>query len=139
MGMLSNKPLKKLQIIDHENETFAAVTLALREVISKAIIHDGVSRGIREAIRAIEQGSAQLCILAAACDESSYYKIVESLCQEHNVNTILVKEASDLGEWVGLGRTALNGKKKGGQTAKIGCCHCAVITDFGEQSAGLTQ
>merc|ERR1712159_172053 len=135
MGMTSEKIKNSITIDDGAQDVFN-VTHSLRQVILKASVHEGIARGIREAIRAIEQGTAQLCILAAACDDPNYGKVVEALCQEHNVNTIMVKDAAELGEWVGLGRKTVQGINK---TTKIGCCRCAVITDFGEQSEGLSH
>merc|ERR1711937_591801 len=98
------------------------LTRALQEVVNKATVYDGISRGPRESIRAITQGTAQLCILVASCDDPLYCKVVESLCQKQNVNTVLVKDA------LSLGRMFPSHERT--HVSKIQRCSCAVITDF---------
>lgn len=63
---------------------------ALRRVLKAAIVADGLTRGIREAAKALDKRKAHLCILATNCDEALYQKLVEALCQEHNIPLLKV-------------------------------------------------
>ena len=56
---------------------------ALSEALKSALIHDGLSRGLPETIKALDKRRALLCILAENCDEAVYKKLVQALCQEH--------------------------------------------------------
>ncbi|CAG9463939.1 unnamed protein product [Pedinophyceae sp. YPF-701] len=105
---------------------------ALKQVLKKAMAFDGLARGLHEAVRAIERGQAQLCLLAQDCNEADYSKLIEALCHEHNVNLITVPENKQLGEWCGLCKVDLEGNAR-----KVVGCSCAVITDYGEPTEGL--
>ena len=63
---------------------------ALRRVLKAAIVEDGLVRGVREAAKALDKRRAHLCILATNCDEAMYIKLVEALCQEHNIPLLKV-------------------------------------------------
>ena len=64
---------------------------ALRRVLKAAIVADGLTRGIREAAKALDKRKAHLCILATNCDEAMYIKLVEALCGEHNIPLLKVR------------------------------------------------
>mmetsp|Transcript_17687 Transcript_17687/g.26794 ORF Transcript_17687/g.26794 Transcript_17687/m.26794 type:complete len:113 (+) Transcript_17687:3-341(+) len=102
-------------------------------VLKKALAHDGLSRGLHEAARAIEKGEAQLCILAEDCNQPDYKKLIEALCAEHNVNLISVPENKQLGQWAGLCKIDPSGEAR-----KVVGCSCAVVTDYGEETEGLS-
>eukprot|EP00775_Hariotina_reticulata_P011266 gene11266-11416_t len=108
------------------------INTAVQLVLKKALAHDGLSRGLHEAARAIERGEAQLCILAEDCNQPDYKKLIEALCGEHNVNLISVPENKQLGEWAGLCKLDSEGTAR-----KVVGCSCAVITDYGEETEGL--
>jgi len=108
------------------------INQAVQLVLRKALAHDGLSRGLHEATRAIEKGEAQLCILAEDCNQPDYKKLIEALCAEHNVNLISVPENKQLGEWAGLCKLDSEGTAR-----KVVGCSCAVITDWGEETEGL--
>ena len=57
----------------------------LQEVLKAALIHDGLARGLRESAKALDKRQALLCVLADNCDEPMYKKLVQALCQEHQV------------------------------------------------------
>ena len=78
------------------------INTAVQMVLKKALAHDGLSRGLHEATRAIERGEAQLCILADDCNSPDYKKLIEALCAEHNVNLISVPENKQLGQMAGV-------------------------------------
>eukprot|EP00172_Hildenbrandia_rubra_P004107 Plantae.Rhodophyta-Hildenbrandia_rubra.ctg7656.p1 GENE.Plantae.Rhodophyta-Hildenbrandia_rubra.ctg7656~~Plantae.Rhodophyta-Hildenbrandia_rubra.ctg7656.p1 ORF type:complete len:156 (-),score=40.36 Plantae.Rhodophyta-Hildenbrandia_rubra.ctg7656:891-1358(-) len=104
---------------------------ALQEVLKKSLVHDGLSRGLREAAKALDRREAQLCILAEDCDDDRYTKLVEALCVEHDVNLVKVPEKKQLGEWSGLCKIDTEGV-----ATKVVGCSCVVIKEFGENSAG---
>ncbi|GIL78460.1 hypothetical protein Vretimale_17041 [Volvox reticuliferus] len=107
---------------------------AVQMVLKKALAHDGLCRGLHEASRAIEKGQAQLCILAEDCNQPDYKKLIEALCAEHNVNLISVPENKQLGQWCGLCKIDPQGEAR-----KVVGCSCAVVMDYGEETAGLSM
>lgn len=54
---------------------------ALQKVLKTALIHDGLARGIREAVKALDKRQAHLCVLVESCTEKEYVKLVEALCK----------------------------------------------------------
>jgi len=103
---------------------------ALKECLKKALIHDGVARGLHECAKALDRRQAHLCVLASNCNEAAYTKLVEALCSEHGINLLKVPDSKQLGEWVGLCKI-----DKEGTARKVVACSCAVIHDYGEESA----
>ena len=81
------------------------VNTALQEVLKTALIHDGLARGIGEAVKALDKRQAHLRVLASNRDEPMYVKLVEALCAEHQINLIRVDDNKKLGEWIGLCKT----------------------------------
>jgi small subunit ribosomal protein S12e len=108
------------------------VNAAVALVLKKALAHDGLSRGLHESARALERGSAQLCVLADDCDQPDIKKLVEALCAEHNVSLLSVPESKQLGQWAGLCKLDAEGEAR-----KVVGCSCAVVTDYGEETEGL--
>merc|ERR1712110_286023 len=49
-----------------------------------------------------DKRQALLCVLAENCDEKEYKKLVQALCQEHQIPLIKVDSNQKLGEWAGL-------------------------------------
>ncbi|KAI9006966.1 L30e-like protein [Hyaloraphidium curvatum] len=109
-----------------------SVEEALQEVLKKALIHDGLARGIREAVKALDRKTAHLCVLSESCNEPDYVKLIEALCAEHSINLIKVEDSKKLGEWVGLCKI-----DKEGNPRKIVGCSCVVVRDYGEDSEAM--
>merc|ERR1712122_344878 len=84
------------------------ISTALQEVLKTALIHDGLSRGLRECAKALDKRTALLCILANNCNEPMYKK---------------------LGEWAGLCKIDKEGKAR-----KVVGCSCVVVRDWGKET-----
>ncbi|CBK21201.2 uncharacterized protein [Blastocystis hominis] len=108
------------------------IMTAVREVLKNALHHEGLQRGLRLAVKALDRNVAQICFLAEDCDESSYTRLIEALCQERQVPLIKIPEGKTLGEWCGLCKIDSEGKPR-----KVLRCSSAVITDFGEDTPAL--
>merc|ERR1712216_806389 len=112
-------------------ETMDIMT-ALQLVLKNALCHDGLSRGLHEAAKSLDNRSGQLCVLAANCNEPAYTKLVEALCAEHSIHLIKVPDSKQLGEWAGLFKIDAEGKAR-----KVVGCSCVAVTNFGEESEAL--
>ncbi len=112
----------------------SAITVedALCSVLRTSLRHDGLARGLRESVKALDLGTAQLCVLAESCDEKNYLLLVEALCAEHQVSLIKVPNGKKLGEWTGLCKIDKNGTAQ-----KVVNCSCVVVKNFGEESQEL--
>lgn len=53
------------------------IMTAVREVLKNALHHEGLQRGLRLAVKALDRNVAQFCFLAEDCDESSYTRLIE--------------------------------------------------------------
>ena len=74
-----------------------AIEDALQEVLKKALIHDGLARGLRECAKALDRRQAHLCVLVESCTEQEYLKLIEALCNEHKIDLLKVSDAKTLG------------------------------------------
>ena len=102
---------------------------ALQEILKLAMIHDGLARGLRESVKALDKRQALLCVLANNCDEQMYVKLIEALCAEHSINLIKVDDNKKLGEWSGLCKI-----DKEGNARKVVGCSCVVVKDWGKET-----
>jgi len=100
--------------------------------LKKSLVRDGLARGIRECLRAIERGEAKLCVLARDCDEKNYVALINALCKERSVLLCPVDTGKLLGEWAELCK-----RDQDGTPRKIPCCSCVVVKDFAETSQEL--
>lgn len=66
------------------------INAALQEILKLSMISDGLARGLRESVKALDKREALLCVLANNCDEQMYVKLIEALCAEHSINLIKV-------------------------------------------------
>jgi small subunit ribosomal protein S12e len=120
-------------VVEPEVEETIDLESALAEVLKKALIANGLGRGLRECQKALEQGSVHLCILAADCNEAAYVSLITALCLERGVKLLKVKKAKQLGEWAGLRKLDREGKPR-----KVVSTSCVVIKNYGEESKYLT-
>merc|ERR1712178_32289 len=120
-----------------ENETRAAPEVeeevndlpsAVKGVLKKALVVDGVIRGLHEVAKYLDAGKAQVCFLAESCNEPTYKKLVQGLCLEKNVPLVDVADNKSLGEWAGLCKI-----DKDGMPRKVVGASVVVVTDFGEE------
>merc|ERR1712154_699840 len=106
---------------------------ALKEVLKKALVHDGLRKGLHECAKALDRRSARLCCLAKDCENEEYKKLIHALCAEVEVDVVMVDAGKDLGAYCGLAKLDDDGSvKKAVRTS------CAVITDYGEETRALT-
>lgn len=103
---------------------------ALRGVLRKALVHDGLQRGLHESAKALDRHSAKLCVLARDVDSDEYKTLVTALCKEGSVPLLYIETREKLGEYVGLAKMDKEGNLRG----KVQKCSVAVVTDFGEES-----
>lgn len=124
---------------------------ALRDVLKRALMHDGLARGLRECAKALDRyfplissrtfdanppfrsRQAHLAVLAESCDSEPYTKLIEALCAEHNINLIKIADGKKLGEWAGL--CVLD---REGNARKVVGASCVVVKDYGEESEALS-
>ena len=102
---------------------------ALQQVLKAALVVDGLARGLNETATALDKRQAHLCVLAENCDEPSYKKLVQALCNEHNIPLIKVDDNIKLGEWAGLCKLDAEGKAR-----KVVRCSSVAISDWGKES-----
>jgi len=109
------------------------IETALKIVLKNALVSDGLSRGLHECAKTLDQGKGKLCVLASSCNEPAYSKLVEALCAEQSVDLMKVSDGKQLGEWAGLAKI-----DKEGSARKVVGCSCVVVSDFGEEGEALS-
>merc|ERR1712078_447339 len=102
---------------------------ALQQVLQKSMHHDGLARGLREVVKALDREVAHLCVLSKSCDEPSYVKLVQTLCKSKKIPLIQVVDSKTLGEWCGL--CTINDE---GEAEKVVGCSSAAIVDWGQET-----
>jgi len=103
---------------------------AMAKVLRTALYHDGLARGLRECVKALDRKEAHLCLMASSCNEPAYTKLISALCKEHGIPMIQVESGKQLGEWAGLCKYNADGKP-----VNIVGASCVVIKSWGEESA----
>ncbi|RZF36697.1 40S ribosomal protein S12 [Nilaparvata lugens] len=108
------------------------INSALQEVLKNSVTNGSIAHGLHEAAKALDERKALLCVLAENCDEPMYKKLVQALCNEHQIPLIKVDNNKKLGEWAGLCKIDSVGKAR-----KVVGCSCVVVKDFGDESPSL--
>ena len=98
---------------------------ALKIVLRTSLHHDGLARGLHEAVKSLDRRQAHLCVLSSQCDEAAYVKLITALCNEHQIPIIKVEDGKQLGEWAGLCTY------KDGKPVKVVGCSCVVVKSWG--------
>eukprot|EP00923_Selenidium_pygospionis_P044867 GHVN01077466.1.p2 GENE.GHVN01077466.1~~GHVN01077466.1.p2 ORF type:complete len:145 (-),score=23.20 GHVN01077466.1:60-494(-) len=115
-----------------QEEAVLDLMSAIRQVLKKALIHDGIKRGIHEVAKSIESDNAFVCFLAESCSEDAYKKLVKGLCHEKKIPCIEVPDSKELGEWAGLCKVDNDGNPRNIVSASAVC-----VTDYCEESQGM--
>ena len=102
---------------------------ALQSVLRTSLYHDGLARGLYEAVKALDKNLAHLCVLSKSCNEKAYTTLITALCKEHNVDLIMVEQSKELGEMAGLCKYNAEGK-----AVKVVGASCVVIKSWGEET-----
>jgi len=102
---------------------------ALKSVLRTSLFHDGLARGLHEAVKTLDRKEAHLCVLSKGCDEPAYAKLITALCKEHQIPLIHVDDSKTLGEWAGLCKYNVDGK-----AVKVVGCSCVVVKAWGENT-----
>mmetsp|Transcript_29496 Transcript_29496/g.44588 ORF Transcript_29496/g.44588 Transcript_29496/m.44588 type:complete len:140 (+) Transcript_29496:78-497(+) len=102
---------------------------AVRGVLKKALVVDGVVKGLHEVAKSIDAGRAEVIFLAENCDEPAYKKLVQALALEKNVPLVDIADKKELGEWAGLCKI-----DKDGAPRKVRGASVVAVTDFGEEA-----
>ncbi len=103
---------------------------ALKQVLKTSLYADGLARGLRESVKALDRHEAVLCILSQQCNEPAYVKLITALCNDSQpaVPLVRVEDGKMLGEWAGLC------KYQDGKAVKPVGCSCVVIRKWGEET-----
>jgi small subunit ribosomal protein S12e len=102
---------------------------ALKEVMKLSLHADSLARGLYESVKALDRGTAQLCILSQSCNEQAYKKLIQALCKERGIPLVEVPDNKIIGESAGLARLRADGT-----IAKHIGCSCAVVKSWGVDS-----
>ena len=117
---------------DEEDEELDPET-ALAKVLRTALYHDGLARGLKESVKALDRKEAHLCLMASSCSEPTYTKLITALCKEHSIPMINVENSKQLGEWAGLCKYNAEGK-----AVNVVGASCVVIKTWGEETKART-
>eukprot|EP00919_Chromeraceae_sp_WS-2016_P077919 GHVR01184312.1.p2 GENE.GHVR01184312.1~~GHVR01184312.1.p2 ORF type:complete len:140 (-),score=31.98 GHVR01184312.1:226-645(-) len=116
-----------------EDESFDDIPSATRVAFKRALVVDGLVRGLHEVARVLSRKEAHMCFLAESCEEPAYKKLVTALCKEGKIPCVTVPDRKSLGEWAGLCKV-----EKDGTSRKVVGASCVCITDWGEYSNART-
>lgn len=105
------------------------VDSAIKSVLRTSLYHDGLARGLYEAVKALDREHAQLCVISDSIDVPNYKKLITALCKQHKVHSITVPNSKTLGEWAGLCKYNAEG-----DPVKVVGCACVVVRVWGEES-----
>ena len=84
---------------------------------------------MNEVVKALDRKEAQLCILAADCQEPKYKKLVDAFAKQNKIPLIEIESRQTLGEWVGYYKLDKEGKPR-----NVRPVSSIVIKDFAEET-----
>merc|ERR1712137_352125 len=101
---------------------------ALKVVLRNALIHDGLSRGLKESVKTLAKNEAELVILVESVTEDSIKNLIKGLAKggEEPIPIVYVSDAKQLGEWAGLSKVDREGNAR-----KVVGASVVVIKNFG--------
>jgi len=102
---------------------------AIQRQLQLSLTQEGLSRGLREVVKAIESSAAKACILASDCQNKEYQQLVIALCKNKQIGLIEVPSRKELGLWCGLGKMEEDGK-----VGKVVGCSSCTINEWGGQT-----
>jgi small subunit ribosomal protein S12e len=102
---------------------------ALKACLRTALYHDGLARGLKEAVKALDRKDAHVCALSESCNEKGYTTLIHALCEENDIPLVMVEDSKTLGQWAGLCKY-----NDDGEAVKVVGCSCVVIRVWGEES-----
>merc|ERR1712215_47016 len=107
---------------------------AIQEVLKTANKGNGLQKGIRQTVQALDRREALLILLATNVDDANYSRLIEALCTEHNIKLLKVDSNKTLGEWCGLCKYDREGNPR-----RVVGCGAVAVTDYGiDESPALT-
>ncbi|EKX73209.1 40S ribosomal protein S12, putative [Theileria equi strain WA] len=116
-----------------EDDRVTDLPSAIQKVLTFALAHGGLVRGLHEVAKALDSKTAQVCFLSKGCSEPAYVKLVQALCKEHSIPLIETDcDSKTLGQWAGLCKYDVEGKPR-----KIVGATSVAVKDFGEESEAL--
>merc|ERR1712141_692664 len=104
------------------------INTAIQEVLKAGLINDGLARGLHETTKSLDKRQALLCVLAENRDEKEYKKLVQALCQEHQIPLLTVPDNMQLGKYAGLCKLDAEGNER-----KVVRCSSVVVRDWGKE------
>eukprot|EP00834_Sanchytrium_tribonematis_P000408 NODE_7_length_67686_cov_1.621421.p54 type:complete len:122 gc:universal NODE_7_length_67686_cov_1.621421:53822-53457(-) len=105
------------------------IELALQTVLRTALYHDGLARGLRECVKALDRRQAVLCVLSEECDSKEYAQLIEALCTEGQIRMVKYPEGKKLGEMAGLCKYDREGNAR-----KVVRASCVVVKKWGAET-----
>merc|ERR1712223_2230437 len=72
------------------------------------------------------------CVFWQKTDEASYKKLVQALCQEHQIPLLTVPDNMQLGKYAGLCKLDAEGNER-----KVVRCSSVVVRDWGKEGPAL--
>merc|ERR1719183_774628 len=117
------------EVVVEEDTGPLTLEKAIQRQLQMSLCNDGLSRGLREVVKAIESGSAKACILASDCQNKEYQQLVIALCKNSSIGLIEVPNRKELGLWCGLGKMEEDGK-----VGKVVGCSSCTINEWGGQT-----
>ena len=105
--------------------------------------NDSFFAGVRETIKYLESGEAQIVFLANDCDNADYKNVINALAKQHNVYVNTSFDRSKLGELAGHYKIAssqwLVDEPTFGKATKCSSAVCTKVDSSIEQSLKLLK